>query len=996
MSRDPLGENMMLRESTLVRAGAGAGKTTALIQRFIDYSLAFKKANGRWPHIVLTTFTKKATHEIKERLYQKALENNDRELFDFINSPSLVQITTIHGLLSSFLGENGMEMGLRPHLTIGDQRLLDAEKRNLLRKMLIEKPEWSQILEVWRFGELLHILEDWATQQTQYASFTPWPLKEMQREVKTLLTRHARVLQSCFRQIQEVCTLPSWQSWCAIFPKDLEDTWEGTYPRLKKWLDTKGRKPSFLKAKPPFDVLLRDRMESALEELEDLMKLRVLESDIQQKMEEIQNIFDPLAQEFAQRYFKLRLEKGLLSFDDLEIFSLRMIKDHPESVDHFSQRWDYWLVDEYQDTSPLQEKLLKAMIGNSPHYVVGDPQQSIYLFRGARAEVFDSKAAQFKENNHLIINQMINYRSRKEILDFINGYFSFYSDRFSAMEVGSKESNPADPAVDIIPMAEDEEEILKAKDYLIHLLEKGVTPETICVLSGTHLMLSSLGDELIRAKIDFQIHSHGKFFERDEVIDALTILKFLSNPHDNRNFVGILRAPWFHMPENKIQTFCRGGSYWVNSLKSEWSKETVIQELQKYLSLMKERGVIDTFRKILLEKGLFQSAGNLDSTGQREANLWKVILHLGTAEKKPGFSLTEYLRRIEENETLVEGEIEGDAAPFIEPKKVQMMTIHASKGLQFENVILLGYGKDQRKSHHGIWAHKDGNYSLSLRDEETGDMIPSWLAYKVRKEINHREEEEYMRLLYVAFTRAKNKIAFFPSAKPRKSSWQTGFPGSWVTLNEKSEQPIVNVIMDLPKKEYWVEGLGELATLAPVHAYRPDVGENPLTSESVTAQLDKEAKIQDWSAEVFKKIQKGVDFHRFVEFLKYENESITAQNEVADPTFFKALNFVKDHKDVPMLDLIREGFVEWGFTVKRGTKKTTGQIDLWGWYKDKLWVVDYKTGKSGAATEKAFEQVKMYAEALQQIFPKYQGKPVELVIVYPFEEKIVRRPLEVG
>ena len=103
----------VIKTSLLVRAGAGAGKTTLLIKTFIDFCNEFESVHQRLPRIAITTFTRKATQEVKERLSVKALEKKDDKLFQHINKKSMVHISTIHGVLTMMVQENADLLGLQ-------------------------------------------------------------------------------------------------------------------------------------------------------------------------------------------------------------------------------------------------------------------------------------------------------------------------------------------------------------------------------------------------------------------------------------------------------------------------------------------------------------------------------------------------------------------------------------------------------------------------------------------------------------------------------------------------------------------------------------------------------------------------------------------------------------------------------------------------------------------------------------------------------------------
>ena len=145
-------------KSTIVRAGAGAGKTTELTARVIRYAKSYREAHGHWPRIVVSTFTRKATQELRERLVRKACEDKDWDLLQYVSSASQLHISTIHGVLSIFLRRYGRLAGLDPNFKI----ISDAEARiglrRLLRKIIFDNLDYSALIEEYRVAELLQIL----------------------------------------------------------------------------------------------------------------------------------------------------------------------------------------------------------------------------------------------------------------------------------------------------------------------------------------------------------------------------------------------------------------------------------------------------------------------------------------------------------------------------------------------------------------------------------------------------------------------------------------------------------------------------------------------------------------------------------------------------------------------------------------------------------------------------------------------------------------------
>ena len=126
-------------KNTILRAGAGAGKTTTLTKTFLEFADNFKKNHGKFPRIVVTTFTRKATQELKERLLKKALEEKRDDLFQFVSSRSQVQISTIHGVLSIFLSRYGASIGLTPDYSIMSDSEVRKGARKIMRKYILDR-----------------------------------------------------------------------------------------------------------------------------------------------------------------------------------------------------------------------------------------------------------------------------------------------------------------------------------------------------------------------------------------------------------------------------------------------------------------------------------------------------------------------------------------------------------------------------------------------------------------------------------------------------------------------------------------------------------------------------------------------------------------------------------------------------------------------------------------------------------------------------------------
>ena len=132
--------------------------------------------------------------------------------------------------------------------------------------------------------------------------------------------------------------------------------------------------------------------------------------------------FGLLATDFSNRLAAMKEDQARFEMDDLELKTLEILRGQPFLASVFADSWDYWMIDEYQDTSPLQVEVLGALIGERKRYLVGDPQQSIYLFRGAEAGVFRAAEREIVASGGHTRVLNTNYRSRPELLAFINDF----------------------------------------------------------------------------------------------------------------------------------------------------------------------------------------------------------------------------------------------------------------------------------------------------------------------------------------------------------------------------------------------------------------------------------------------------------------------------------------------------------------------------------------------------------------------------------------------
>ncbi|WP_374031093.1 UvrD-helicase domain-containing protein [Bdellovibrio bacteriovorus] len=194
----------------ILRAGAGAGKTTTLTQTFLKFASDFKEKHGKFPRIVVTTFTRKATQELKERLLGKALDEKRDDLFQFVSSKSQVQISTIHGVLSLFLSRYGSAIGLTPDYKIMSDSEIRKGARKIMRKYLLENPQLQELLEEYDFQTLEGALLKFFGEQVIFPGMTFIRRGEMEQETAKFVADIGGALRRVCLEISQETSNDKW------------------------------------------------------------------------------------------------------------------------------------------------------------------------------------------------------------------------------------------------------------------------------------------------------------------------------------------------------------------------------------------------------------------------------------------------------------------------------------------------------------------------------------------------------------------------------------------------------------------------------------------------------------------------------------------------------------------------------------------------------------------------------------------------------------------
>ncbi|ACZ01430.1 ATP-dependent helicase [Streptobacillus moniliformis] len=439
----------------------------------------------------------------------------------------------------------------------------------------------------------------------------------------------------------------------------------------------------------------------------------------------------PFNREFKEifREYQEKLEKSnAMDFSDL-LVNAKALLDDEYVLDKIQNRYIYILIDEYQDTNEIQYQIVKKIAKKYKNIcVVGDEDQSIYAFRGANIRNILNFEKDYPNANTIKLEQ--NYRSTQTILDAANSVI-----RNNKSSKGKKlwSDNNKGEKIGIYTAINVEDEATFISDKINELkIRKDKKYKDFTILYRTNAQSRAIEESLIQNKIPYKIYGGLRFFDRKEIKDLISYLLLINNPKDDLSFERVINFPKRSIGPKTIEVLTHIATKNQTSLfdailqvENEISSSAIKKLLSfrdlinKYI-IAKEDMTTSEILKDLMDDIDYNSAlDSYDNKENRIENIQELINSIATIEEETGFlSLPEYLENVALNspsDNLVE-----------EENFVKLMTIHASKGLEFNTVFLVGVEE-------GLFPNEDSNF---MEDEL----------------------EEERRIFYVAITRAEEEL----------------------------------------------------------------------------------------------------------------------------------------------------------------------------------------------------------------------------------------------
>ncbi len=1069
-------------KSMLVAAGAGSGKTLVLVRRFVE--ILQKQPELGVHNLLAVTYTRKAAKEMRTRikarlkeLYEEAKANGHQEQFRWhqcLADMDSAFIDTIHSLCQSILRTFTVEIGIDPKIEVLDEieraQIMQESIDETFRQIIASEGTGKNLLEHFSLdaiGEFLHIA---LKNHLQFAKL----IAEMERLSLDKLKEHlaSLLLQTQKQLLFDLVLDKEWQESISHLNRGpvgagadkLEQMRQeaiASFTNLQEFFDsfshehdiyfqtnkiqsawqillsiqtigplrTNGGNSDEAKAMRAAIKILIEKSKDysqankkgiglpvkiALDERNDNDQYWLLWKDLLSSTKLAQNI-----------YAAKKLELGKLDFDDL-IAKVSTILKEPDSPirKHYNKVLRHILVDEFQDTNPIQAEIISLLAGpDTTLFLIGDDKQSIYKFQGADVSTFNA----WQRKSDAVISFEHSFRSHENIVNFVNSIFSVllpeqlahvdYRAKYRALktqrntvQVSEIEKEKSQPNVEVIQLPSEENMPVEGKAVAKWITdkvkagakiadksgkEKSISYGDFAILTSRNSDLQMFEAALSEMGIPYVTSGGRNFLERQEIYDLENMLRFLSNPSDSHALLAVLRSPMFGLCDDLIHNLSSvpNRTLWqamlhadeISSLKKEDGYQAVAQTiiiLKRLLNDVSLFSLSELVYKIIRETNYDLVVLTLPEGKQRYKNVWKFYVLA-----QDNLNAAEFAQRLELSRQL---SVEQTNATIESQQAVKLMTIHAAKGLEFPAVALPALSVSINSNKSKLLFHQQFgivlNTSRTEQEKEEGLPLPFLLGKALDDDMDVAEKK---RLLYVAMTRARDYLGLFlPEGSDRKHS-----AASWLRPllldNGAQHASVTNYDIDslLQEKngssknkedEAAQVALTDLSLLEPIHSH---LGSQLLSEPaiSISRRITPSRTHSEASPELV-----GKFFHKLMEYLPKERSSLTDselnilieqfEEEVVHPSTKqvlleegkKLLSLYAHSSLQKLLANAKTISHEWMYYMNRSTEQLySNRPDLLLETADDTWyLVDYKTDRFSA--ENIDQQASSHRKQLQK------------------------------
>ena len=936
-------------QNILVSASAGSGKTFVMAERILD-----QLARGvEIRQLFISTFTVKAATELKERLEKKISqqiqETQDlelkkhlgRQLADLPNAA----IGTMDSFTQKFLTKHGYLLDLAPNF-----RILQNESEQLLLKNEVfrqvfehhyqgkDKDNFSRLVknfagrskdarglrkQVYMIYDFLQStsnpqgwLENSFLKGFEKADFTvakeilAEDIKERLWDLESFFRYHldndakefgkAAYLESVQQVLDEIGSL-SHESTFEQYLEVLDRVVSISKDKGGRALTNASRKAELQDLKETYNQERKAKFEKLIA-LNDQITLLKFQEDYHQASWDLAKTFQVFMRDFVDAYRERKREENAFEFADISHYTIEILENFPQVRQDYQERFHEVMVDEYQDTNHIQERMLELLSNGHNRFMVGDIKQSIYRFRQADPQIFNEKFHRFaqdsKEGQLILLKE--NFRSSSEVLDATNDAFKHLMDE----EVGEIsydgmhqlvfgntdiQVNPENKAEVLLydkddSDSDDDEELtsnkltgemrMVLKEILYLHNDKGVPFKDIALLTASR----SRNDQVLLALSEYGIPvktdgAQSNYLQSLEVQVMLDTLRVIHNPLQDFALVALMKSPMFSFDEDELARLALQKSEdkvqenfyekLVNAQeKIGLQKDLIKAELQKKLGFFMEtvqdwrlfsktHSLYDLIWKIYSDRFYYDYVGALPNGQARQANLYALALRADQFEKSNFKGLSRFITMIDQ---VLEAKHDLASVTVAPPKDaVELMSIHKSKGLEFPYVFILNIDQQFNKQDsmsEVILSRKNGlglKYVARVATNAKEEYVPSTIKLSIPSLTYSQNEEELqlasyselMRLLYVAMTRAEKKL-YLVGKGSREKLEAKEYPTNGKGLLTRETR------LDATNFQDWIWAIYQAFTKEDLHFTVRFEGEEDLTKEAI-GELENKSQLQDQS-----------------------------------------------------------------------------------------------------------------------------------------------------
>ena len=915
-------------QDVCVVAGPGSGKTRVLIERFAW----LVQHRGIDPtRILAITFTEKAAIEIKQRLVKR-----------FIDAPEVREnverawVSTIHGFCARLLRENAIVAGLAPDFAVLEQSSAERMAREAAEEAL-------DALFAERPGEMRRLMEaiDLSTSDDGRQDDLAASLLRVYDAMRVSGSRDIpapATVDDCFAETQ---ALARGLAGTAVGGKD--------GPRLREWAAGFSRLGSTLtrdhfSSLAAFNFNMNHVGRNAVAGRLKKELLPQLESQwLGEWYGDLRGLLRMALERVDAAYNARKRREESVDFSDLEEYAVRLLESDAEVRRTTVARFDEVLMDELQDTNPLQWRLVELV--KSRLFAVGDVNQSIYGFRHADPTVFTD----YRETVGEVDELQDNYRSRREILNVVSQMLDG-QDGIEPRELKARGTftETQGPIVERLCAAGDDASSVEAAMVAARIQQGGFRYGEIAILVRTLAAAEPFEAAFDRAGIPFLVSGGRGFLEARETRDVMGFLAALVNVQDEIPLLGVLRGPLMGLSDAEIYSLGREG----------WRR--VFEE--RFGALRQLAGFVAP--DLLIARAFDECDYWGTLTERARANVDKLLGWLRREFRNRPRPLAEML---EDLEALREAQTISDAPPPEAGDVVRVMTIHAAKGLEFPVVFVSALQKGPDRRTAPLLFSRDLGLGAKWRNPVSGNGASDAVHAQLKERENAREHAEASRLLYVALTRAEQRLILTHAERKHKSPWEK------------------LAIAALPD----AETMAEAPAIARGETHRTEDAEQLLARPVIEGQYDSSATIT--AIALFEACPRRYYLSRYLGLEPEPDGPGTGAIATGLAVHALLAGQQVDSEEAKKLAAKFEAS-EWGlraawaqrverefdFLFEIDDVILRGQVDLWFEEAGELVIVDYKTDPEETSAESYALQLRLYALGLE----RYAGRVPDRAVLF--------------